>query len=266
MGALKGRTALVTGGGRGIGRAVSERLARDGARVAVHYGRDDRAARETVAAIEAAGGSAFALRAELGVPGDAESLWAAFDEHAEGVDILVNNAGTSGARKPVGETSPEEFDEVFALNTKAPFFITKLALDRMRPDGRVVNISTGLSRSPAMTELISYAMSKGALDVFTMTLAKEVGPRGITVNAVAPRRGRHRHQRGLAARRGQRGGPGVGDRGVGTQEAGRSGGDSRRGGLPRLARRTLGDGAVDRRDRGHPAVARRRPPPRARLC
>lgn len=186
MGALKGRTALVTGGGRGIGRAVSERLARDGARVAVHYGRDDRAARETVAAIEAAGGSAFALRAELGVPGDAESLWAAFDEHAEGVDILVNNAGTSGARKPVGETSPEEFDEVFALNTKAPFFITKLALDRMRPDGRVVNISTGLSRSPAMTELISYAMSKGALDVFTMTLAKEVGPRGITVNAVAP--------------------------------------------------------------------------------
>ncbi|WP_171167094.1 SDR family oxidoreductase [Streptomyces sp. I05A-00742] len=186
MGALTGRTALVTGGSRGIGKAISERLARDGARVAVHYGSDERAAAETVAAIESAGGSAFAVQARLGVPGDAEALWTAYDAQADGVDILVNNAGISGARKPIGETTPEEFDEVFGLNTKAPFFITKLGLERMPDGGRVVNISTGLSRRAAMTELISYAMSKGALDVFTMTLAKEVGARGITVNAVAP--------------------------------------------------------------------------------
>ncbi|MBC2873581.1 MULTISPECIES: SDR family oxidoreductase [Streptomyces] len=186
MGALTGKTALVTGGSRGIGRAISERLARDGARVAVHYGRDERAAAETVAAITAAGGSAFTVRARLGVPGDAEALWAAYDEQADGVDVLVNNAGTDGARKPIGETTPEEFDDVFALNAKAPFFITKLGLERMRDGGRIVNVSTGLSRRAGMTELIAYAMTKGALDVFTMTLAKEVGPRGITVNAVAP--------------------------------------------------------------------------------
>ncbi|MGK5638318.1 SDR family oxidoreductase [Streptomyces sp. URMC 126] len=186
MSTLKGRTALVTGGSRGIGRAISERLARDGARVAVHYGRDERAAAETVAAITAAGGSAFAIQARLGVSGDAEALWAAYDEQADGVDILVNNAGTDGVRKPIGATTAEEFDDVFALNTKAPFFVTKLGLERMRDGGRIVNISTGLSRRAAMTDLIAYAMTKGALDVFTMTLAKEVGPRGITVNAVAP--------------------------------------------------------------------------------
>ncbi|TDC77306.1 SDR family NAD(P)-dependent oxidoreductase, partial [Streptomyces hainanensis] len=91
--ALDGKTALVTGGSRGIGRVIAERLGREGARVAVHFGSDEAAAKETVAAVEAAGGSAFAIRALLGEPGDAEALWAAFDAHADGVDILVNNAG-----------------------------------------------------------------------------------------------------------------------------------------------------------------------------
>ncbi|MFE5283796.1 SDR family oxidoreductase [Nocardia sp. NPDC056611] len=186
MGALSGKTALVTGGGRGIGRAIARRLGRDGARVGVHYNANAAAAKETVASIEAAGGQAFAFAAPLGVPGDAEALWTAFDAHADGLDILVNNAGTDGVREPIGGTSEEAFDRVFAVNTKSPFFVTKLGLDRLRDSGRIVNVSTGLTRGAGMPELLAYTMTKGAIDAFTSVLAKEVGARGITVNAVAP--------------------------------------------------------------------------------
>ncbi|MCC3772285.1 SDR family oxidoreductase [Streptomyces sp. UNOC14_S4] len=186
MGTLHGRTALVTGGSRGIGRAISERLAREGATVAVHYGRDDEAARRTVKEIEAAGGRAFAIRAELGTEGDAEALWRAFDEHAEGVDILVNNAASGGPRGPVGEVTPADFDRVFAVNAKAPFFVTLLGLERMRDGGRIVNVSTGLTHGARMPEITPYTMTKAAIDAFTANLAKAVGGRGITVNAVAP--------------------------------------------------------------------------------
>ncbi|MFG2096097.1 SDR family oxidoreductase [Streptomyces sp. NPDC048612] len=190
MSALDGKTALVTGGSRGIGRAVSERLAREGARVGVHYGSDGAAAEETVTAIEAAGGRAFAVRAELGVPGDTDALWAEFDKQAEGLDILVNNAGINkavdGTLKRIEAVTAEDFDRLFAVNTKAPFFLTQQALPRLRDGGRIINTSTGLTRGAAKPELIAYAMAKGAIDVFTSTLAKELGPRGITVNAVAP--------------------------------------------------------------------------------
>ncbi|WP_328406132.1 SDR family oxidoreductase [Nocardia sp. NBC_00403] len=186
MGALTGKTALVTGGSRGIGRAIAERLGRDGARVAVHYNGNEEAAKETVAAIEAAGGSAFAIRAELGVPGDAAALWAAFDAHADGVDIIVNNAGVGDVRTPIGDTDEAAFDRVFAVNAKAPFFVTKHGLERLRDGGRVINTSTGLTHGFAMPQLIAYTMSKGAIDVFTANLAKQLGARGITVNAVAP--------------------------------------------------------------------------------
>lgn len=185
MGVLAGKTALVTGGGRGIGRGISERLAREGARVAVHYGSGERAAKETVAAIEAAGGSAFTLRAELGVPGDAERLWEEFDREARGLDILVNNAGigTSAAYAEIDEAT---YDRLFAVNARAPFFVTRRGLERLRDGGRIVNVSTGLTHSAVMPDLVGYSMTKAALDVFTRDLAKTVGRRGITVNAVAP--------------------------------------------------------------------------------
>lgn len=187
---LDGRTALVTGGSRGIGRAVSLRLARDGALVAVHYGHDDEAARATVKQIEADGGRAFAVRAELGVPGDADALWSGFDRGLAAlgaephVDIVVNNAGMSLPRH-LADVTEEDYDRVFAVNARAPFFILQRALPRIRDDGRVVNISSAASRI-AYPALVAYAMSKGALDTLTPSLAAQLGPRRITVNTVAP--------------------------------------------------------------------------------
>ncbi|MGC0329599.1 3-oxoacyl-[acyl-carrier protein] reductase [Streptomyces sp. SAI-170] len=185
MGVLTGRTALVTGASRGIGRGVAERLARDGARVAVHYGSNETAAKETVAAIEEAGGSAFAIGAELGRPGDAAALWEEFDRHADGLDILVNNAAIATSR-PFEEIDEAEYDRLFAVNVKAPHFLVQQGLTRLRDGGRIVNISSGLARTAAMPHVMAYAMTKGALDVLTRDLAKVLGPRGITVNSVAP--------------------------------------------------------------------------------
>ncbi|OKJ50384.1 short-chain dehydrogenase [Streptomyces sp. CB02009] len=184
---LAGRTALVTGGSRGIGRAIALRLGADGARVGVHYASNEAAAKETVAVIEAAGGSAFALRAELGVPGDADALWAAFDAETDGdhgLDILVNNAGIAGPGL-IHEVEEADYDRVFAVNAKAPFFIIQKGLDRLRDGGRIINISSGVTKVafPGMT---SYAAAKGAVEVLTLTLAQTLGSRGITVNAVSP--------------------------------------------------------------------------------
>ncbi|MFJ9121529.1 SDR family oxidoreductase [Streptomyces sp. NPDC102394] len=190
MGSLTGKTALVTGGSRGIGRATAERLGREGALVAVHYGRNTAAADEVTAAIRAAGGAAFSVRAELGAIGDVETLWAEFDrqvlEHGDhaGLDILVNNAGIT-PRGHIEETTPEAFDEVFAVNVRAPFFLVQQGLKRLRDGGRIINVSSGATRI-ALTDIIAYSMTKGAIDTFTLTLAKAIGHRGITVNSVAP--------------------------------------------------------------------------------
>ncbi|MEU7398409.1 SDR family oxidoreductase [Streptomyces albogriseolus] len=190
MGALTGRTALVTGGSRGIGRAIAERLAADGATVAVHYGRNAAAADEVVEGIRAKGGTAFTVHAELGVEGDVATLWESFDrqvrQHATstGLDILVNNAGVT-PRGEIDETTAEAFEEAVAVNMRAPFFLTQQGLKRLRDGGRIVNVSSGATRI-ALTDIIAYAMTKGAIDAFSLTLAKALGGRGITVNSVAP--------------------------------------------------------------------------------
>ncbi|SMF40868.1 SDR family oxidoreductase [Streptomyces sp. Amel2xC10] len=184
------KTALVTGGSRGIGRAVAGRLARGGALVAVHYGHDHSAAERTVKEIEAAGGRAFAVHAELGVPGDAAALWDAFDralaarDAEPGVDIVVNNAGIT-LPKPIEHVTEEEYDRVFAINTKAPYFILQQALGRLRDGGRIITVSSGATRI-AYPAIATYSMTKAALDSLTLSLALQLGPRGITVNTVAP--------------------------------------------------------------------------------
>ncbi|MBC3840803.1 SDR family oxidoreductase [Streptacidiphilus sp. 4-A2] len=187
---LHDRTALVTGGSRGIGRAISLRLAGRGALVAVHYGHNRAAAEETVSEITGQGGRAFTVHAELGVPGDAEALWTAFDKGLAGaggepgVDILVNNAGIT-LPKPITEVTEEAYDQLFAVNVKAPFFLIKHGLGRLRDGGRIINISSGVTRI-AIPHISAYAMTKGALETLTLALAEQLGPRGITVNSVAP--------------------------------------------------------------------------------
>ncbi|MES4892279.1 SDR family oxidoreductase [Streptomyces sp. NPDC096012] len=185
-----GKTALVTGGSRGIGRAIGRRLAREGALVAVHYGHDRSAAERTVKEIEADGGLAFPVHAELGVPGDADTLWSAFDralagrDAEPGLDILVNNAGITLPRR-IADVTEADYDRAFAVNTKAPFFVVQRGLDRLRDGGRIVNVSSVATRL-AFPPLVAYTMTKAALDYLTLALAQELGPRGITVNSVAP--------------------------------------------------------------------------------
>ncbi|MFC5030313.1 SDR family NAD(P)-dependent oxidoreductase [Streptomyces sp. DSM 41987] len=192
MGDLTGKTALVTGASRGIGRAIAQRLAADGALVAVHYGSNETAAKETVDGILTAGGRAFALEAELGVEGDVDTLVHALErglrEHtgqAPRLDILVNNAAINAAGGPIEAESPERFERLFAVNVRAPFFLVQRVLPLLRDGGRIINISSAVTRI-ALPETIAYGMTKGALDVLGHTLAKHLGPRNITVNTVAP--------------------------------------------------------------------------------
>ncbi|WP_235834598.1 SDR family NAD(P)-dependent oxidoreductase [Actinomadura logoneensis] len=183
---LDGKFALVTGGSRGIGRAIARRLAADGATVVLTYAQDAEAGRENVERIEKEGGRAIAIQAPLGTHGDAERLWAAYDEATGGarVDIIVNNAGI-GRSADLASLTEEGFDEVFAVNVRAPFFIVQQALPRLNDGGRIVNISSGVARI-AMPEILAYGATKGALDNFTMNLAVQLGARGITVNSVRP--------------------------------------------------------------------------------
>jgi 3-oxoacyl-[acyl-carrier protein] reductase len=184
MPGLTGKTALVTGASRGIGKYTAERLARDGARVAVHYSSSKAAAEETVAGIVKQGGSAFPLHGDLSLPHAAEALWTEFDREADGVDILVNNAGVV-VYGHIDEVAEEDFDLLFAVNVKAPLFLIQHGLKRMRDGGRIINLSSAAAytASPMAT---MYATTKGAISTLTRTVGWDLGKRQITVNAVAP--------------------------------------------------------------------------------
>jgi 3-oxoacyl-[acyl-carrier protein] reductase len=183
---LTGRTALVTGASRGIGRAIAERLAADGALVAVHYGSNETAARETVGAIEKAGGQAFAVRADLAETAELDALFAGLQNGLAGrpLDVLVNNAAVTDYTATIEGATPEAFDRLFAVNVRAPLFVIQRALPLMPDGGRIVNVSSGVTWFA--TPEVVYGMSKGALNVLTRSLAQTHGPRGITVNTVSP--------------------------------------------------------------------------------
>ncbi|GIF45809.1 3-oxoacyl-[acyl-carrier protein] reductase [Asanoa ferruginea] len=181
---LTGKNALVTGGSKGIGRAAAERLAADGASVAINYNVDEGAAAEVVAGISERGGQAIAIRADVSRLAEIGSLFDAAEERLGPLDIVVANAATF-VMKPVTELTEEEFDRVFDLNTKGVFFILQQAARKLRDGGRIIVTSTGGTRMLFRDNAV-YLGSKGAVEQFVRGLAQEVAGRGITVNAVLP--------------------------------------------------------------------------------
>ncbi|MFF1926497.1 3-oxoacyl-ACP reductase family protein [Streptomyces sp. NPDC058221] len=183
--ATPNRAALVTGGSRGIGAATALRLAQDGADVALTYARDEAAAQEVVRKIEACGRRAVALRADSADP---EAAGAAVHRTVEAfgrLDILVNNAGI-GVLGPIDGLTTADVDRVLAVNVRAVFLACKAAAGVMERGGRIISLGTALSRFAGGPGGTLYAMSKSALSGLTKPLARELGPRGITVNLVQP--------------------------------------------------------------------------------
>ena len=184
-----GRVALVTGGARGIGRALCERLGHDGFRVAVNYRSDAAAARSLVERLRSAGVRAVALQADVCDPEQAGDLVHAAAEHfGAGVSILVNNVGEFSL-SPVAATSVQRWDDVITSNLHSTFYVTRAALPGMREQryGRVVTI--GLSASLIVRgapNIAAYSVAKTGVAVLTRSLAVEEAPHGITVNCVAP--------------------------------------------------------------------------------
>ena len=184
MASLEGKTALVTGGARGIGRAVAERFAHEGAQVAFTYVANQDAANDVVRTIKTGGGSAIAIRAD---GSKLESIEALFDElrgRFDTLDILVNNAGRSSGGFPgLLEMTPERYDACFDLNTRGLYFTTQHAVRMMGEGGRIVSISSMASRI-RQAGISAYSGSKAAADAFTRCLATELAPLGITINTV----------------------------------------------------------------------------------
>lgn len=174
---LVGKTAVVTGGSRGIGRAIVRRLAADGARVVFSY-RQDKAAAD---ALERETGNAVAVRADQEDPASIEAL---LEPVADGLDILVSNAAIN-PQALIHDITPELFDRAMTVNAKFPLLVMKKAEPLLRDGGRIISIST-LNTAVPGPGIALYCASKAALEQFTKVAAREFGPRGITVNTVSP--------------------------------------------------------------------------------
>lgn len=184
------RIALITGGNRGLGRASALHLARAGVDVVITYRTHADEAQGVVEEITALGRTAAALQLDVAAvdtfPGFVDHLRGALDEHwgRSDFDLLFNNAGTA-LHAPIAATSEADFDAIFAVHVKGPFFLTQQLLPLLRDGGRILNMSSGLARVVA-GPMSAYAAAKGAMEVFTRYQAQELGDRGIAVNVIAP--------------------------------------------------------------------------------
>lgn len=184
MKSLEGKVAIVTGGSGGIGSAICERLAQDGAKVVVHYGGDADSANEIVNKIKTNGGEAISIQANLSNGDEVTKLFEEAQQQFGPPDIIVNNAGT-GVGGPIAEMDEAMFDKVFGLNAKGTFLCLKEAANRLNNNGRIVNVSSGLVVRP-MPGFGLYCGSKAAIELIGKVLSMELGDRGITVNTVSP--------------------------------------------------------------------------------
>jgi 3-oxoacyl-[acyl-carrier protein] reductase len=178
------RVALVTGASRGIGAAVAKRLAADGYAVAVNYAGNEAAANATVAAIEAAGGRAIAVRADVADAADVKRMFATIEDTLGRIDVLVNNAGIL-PYVTIAETSDDVFARTMAINVTGTFNTMREAATRLNDGGRIVNFSTSVLHMAPPTYGV-YVATKGAVEALTRVFAKELRGRAITCNAVAP--------------------------------------------------------------------------------
>ncbi|MEU9309728.1 SDR family oxidoreductase [Streptomyces sp. NPDC048256] len=178
------RVALVTGASGGIGRAVARRLATDGMAVGVHYAGNKVAAQETVAAVEAAGGRAIAVTADVADEGAMADAFSAVEGAFGGIDVVVHTAGVM-TLAPIAEFDLGAFDRLMRTNVRGTFVVAREAARRVRDGGAVVTFSTSVTRL-AFPGYAPYAASKGAVEAMTLVLAREMRGRDVTVNAVAP--------------------------------------------------------------------------------
>lgn len=184
---FKDKVAIVTGGGRDIGKSISLRLAAEGAKVVINYRSDEAAAKATLDAIEAAGGTALLARADVTRADEVAALVkAATDAFGGKIHILVNCAGGMVARKTLAEMDEAFFDTVMDLNLKSAFLVTKAVLPHLERDAAIVNIASQAGRDGGGPGASIYAASKGAMMTLTRSWAKELGPQGIRVNALCP--------------------------------------------------------------------------------
>jgi 3-oxoacyl-[acyl-carrier protein] reductase len=184
MKSLEGKIAIVTGGSGGIGSAICERFAQEGAKIAVHYSGHADKAEEVANRIKDKGSKAIAIQANLSQGEEVSKLFDTAQQHFGGLDLVVNVAGT-GVGGAIADMDEANFDKVFGLNAKGAFFCMKEAARRLNNNGRIVNISSGLVIRP-MPGFGLYCSSKAAVELMGKVLSMELGDRGITVNTVSP--------------------------------------------------------------------------------